>query len=96
MKRATILTLLALVWLLFVPVAWAQEEGYDLDWWTLDGGGASSPSGTGYTLGGTVGQPDAAVWQDAGYTLSGGFWLTGPAVAGYEVFLPVVIRSSGP
>ncbi len=96
MKRATVLTLLILVWLLLVPVTQAQG-GYDLDWWTADGGGDMSPAGTGYSLSGTVGQPDAATWQGAsGYTLSGGFWVTGPAMDGYEVFLPLVIRGSGP
>jgi len=91
MKWVTIFSLVTLA-LLLAPVAWAQE-GYDLSWWTVDGGGASPPSGTGYTLGGTIGQPDAATWQGAStYTLSGGFWFTGPALAGYEVFLPVIVR----
>ncbi len=81
---------------------WAQTRpedgaGYDLDWWTDDGGGDTSPSGTGYSIGGTIGQADAATWQGiGGYTLAGGFWVTGPAVDGYEVFLPLVIRGTGP
>ncbi len=91
MKRTTGLTFVVLALLLGISPALAQD-GYDLDWWTADGGGASPPSGTGYSLAGTIGQPDAAVWQDTGYTLSGGFWLIGPAVAGYAVFLPVVVR----
>ena len=96
MKRATIFTLLALA-LLLGAISVQAQGGYDLDWWTVDGGGASPSPGTGYSLGGTIGQPDAATWQGAsGYTLSGGFWVTGSAVAGYEVFLPVVIRGFGP
>ncbi len=91
MKRAMILTLLILILLLSAGSAWAQD-GYDLDWWTVDGGGVTSPSGTGYSLSGTIGQPDAAVWNDGGYSLSGGFWFTGPALVGYQVFLPVVVR----
>jgi len=81
---------------ILIGAQWAvpalAQSGYDLDWWTVDGGGVSAPPGTGYTLGGTVGQPDAATWQgDNGYTLSGGFW-TGSAAATYEIYLPVVLR----
>ncbi len=48
--------------------------GYDLTWWTVDGGGGTV-SGAGYTLMGTAGQPDAgAPLTGGGYTLTGGFW----------------------
>ena len=52
---------------------------YSLTWWTVDGGGASYVSGFGadgaaYTLGGAVGQPDAAAQHSTGaYTLRAGF-----------------------
>ncbi len=74
--------------------AWAQS-GYELDWWTVDGGGASLGGSSGYSLSGTVGQPDAAAvggGSPGPYGLSGGFWVTGPTAAGYEIFLPVVVR----
>ena len=43
-------------------VALAQSGGgYDLTWSTIDGGGTSSSRGSGYSPGGTAGQPDAGV-----------------------------------
>ncbi len=65
--------------------------GYDLSWNTIDGGGGTSTGG-GYTLNGTLGQPDAGTLADnTGYTLSGGFWASAPAR--YRIFLPVVLRN---
>jgi hypothetical protein len=69
------------------------QQGYDLNWWTVDGGGGTFSTGSGYSLGGTVGQPDAGVLGNGGYTLAGGFWCGGTlAVAGYNVYLPIVLR----
>ncbi len=60
-----------------VGVVWAQTGGgYDLTWWTVDGGGGTA-SGGGYTLMGTAGQPDAGTVSGGGYTLYGGFWAGG-------------------
>jgi uncharacterized repeat protein (TIGR01451 family) len=73
------------VLLLLAPLAVAQE-GYDLSWWTVDGGGgASTTLSVGYTLAGTAGQPDAgdhagATAGGGTYTLQGGFWDTYPAL----------------
>jgi hypothetical protein len=72
------------------PQELAQAGGYDLTWWTVDGGGTTSNGGSGYSLGGTVGQPDAAVWSGGGYTLAGGFW--GGAVVEHHIYLPLVLR----
>jgi hypothetical protein len=75
-----------------VPLALAQT-GYDLSWWTVDGGGHTLSTGEGYRLSGTAGQPDAGVLEGVGYTLAGGFW-RGGEVSGqsYEVYLPLVLR----
>ena len=75
-----------------VPLALAQT-GYDLSWWTVDGGGATLSTGEGYRLSGTAGQPDAGLLEGGGYTLGGGFW-RGGKVGGqfYTVYLPVVLR----
>ena len=54
-----------------------QAGGYELSWRTVDVGGANPREGSGYTLGGTVGQPDGAVWQGGDYVLEGGFWTEG-------------------
>jgi hypothetical protein len=50
-------------------------NGYDLSWYTIDGGGDTFSSGDGYQLGGTVGQLDASgPMAGEGSTLNGGFW----------------------
>lgn len=74
------------------PVVRAQRDtGYSVDWWTVDGGGQTEPDGPGYTLSGTMGQPDAASWSGGEYTLSGGFW--GRGEVQYNIYLPVVLRN---
>jgi hypothetical protein len=88
-----LLTLTAL--LLLASVALAQSGGgYDLTWSTVDGGGATWSEGGGYSLGATIGQPDAGVLSGGGYTLAGGFW--GGAVVRYGVYLPLVLRNYSP
>ena len=88
MRRATFLV--ALVFLLLAGVVLAAD-GYDLSWWTVDGGGATFSTGGGYTLGGSVGQPDAGALSGGDYTLLGGFWLG--AGAQYRLYLPVLLRN---
>ncbi len=63
----------------------------DPAWWTLDGGGWTFSSGGAYTLGATIGQPDA--WGMAGgdYALMGGFW-GGYVPPTYQAYLPVLLR----
>jgi len=74
-----------------ISTAAAQSGGeYDLSWWTVDGGGTTSNEGSGYSLGSTIGQPDAAVWFGDDYTLVGGFW--GGAVVEYRIYLPLVLK----
>ncbi len=51
-------------------------SGYELSWYTIDGGGVSS--GGQYVLTGTIGQPDAAYSSSEKYELLGGFWPGGP------------------
>lgn len=56
------------------PTAWAQSGGdYELEWSTVDNGGAISVGGD-YALGGAMGQPDAGTLSGGAYELSGGFW----------------------
>ncbi len=67
---------LFLALLLFpTSVVLAQSGGgYALEWNTIDAGGHTFSSGGAYTLGGTIGQPDAGALSGGSYTLSGGFW----------------------
>ena len=80
--------------LLLAGVAVAQTgDGYDLTWSTVDGGGATFHPGGAYTLGGTVGQPDARLLTGGEYTLGGGFWGGGTLVGvSYDTYLPLVFR----
>ena len=90
MKHAAILLALAAIFLL-ASVALADSGGdYDIPWWTVDGGYTFSTGGD-YTLGGTIGQPDAGVLTGGDYTLGGGFW--GGAAAEYRIYLPLVLRN---
>jgi hypothetical protein len=78
MKRNMILALAFLGVALAATPALAQ---YEINWWTVDGGGATFSIGGGYRLGGTIGQPDAGVLAGGDYTLYGGFWaVASPAV----------------
>jgi hypothetical protein len=88
------MAILLTILLLLASGAWAiAAESFDLSWMTFDGGGGTS-SGGGYTLGGTVGQPDAGLLAGGEYTLGGGFWGGGALFrAAYEVYLPLVVRS---
>ncbi|MEN3000855.1 MAG: hypothetical protein ABDI19_03310 [Armatimonadota bacterium] len=67
--------------LLSLTLANAQSGGgYDLSWGTIDGGGITFATGGTFTLGGTVGQPDASDALTGGpFSLTGGFWFTAPA-----------------
>jgi len=59
----------------------------------VDGGGAVGQAASlPYGLGGTAGQPDAALWQGGSYTLQGGFWREMGIVANYNIYLPLVLR----
>ena len=57
----------------------AATGGFDLTWFTVDGGGGTS-SGGDFVLSGTIGQPDAGDLAGGGFTLRGGFWQ--PVAAG--------------
>jgi hypothetical protein len=82
------LVLLLFLWLPNIALA-QGGGGYDLSWSSLDGGGGYSAAG-GYTLGGTIGQPDAGTLNAESYTLVGGFWAA--AAIEYRVYLPMVLR----
>ena len=93
MRRKLILftIIVGLTGLLFAGIATAQTGGgYDLSWWTVDGGGGDSAGGD-YTLQGTAGQPDAGTLSGGDYTLAGGFWGAISEQAA-KVYVPVILR----
>jgi hypothetical protein len=61
---------------------------FDLSWDTIDGGGVTFATGGIMSLGGTIGQPDAAVMGGGSYSLAGGFWQGGDLVSGVGDDLP--------
>lgn len=63
--------------LIFAPRA--RGQSYTIDWSTIDGGGVTFASGGPYSLGGTIGQPDAGVLTGGAYAVTGGFWALAPA-----------------
>jgi hypothetical protein len=63
----------AVFWVLLGAVALASGQSYTLDRFTIANGGGTS-SGGGYSVSGTIGQPDAGELSGGDYTLRGGFW----------------------
>ena len=91
MKRMLLLT--ALIAILLLTSFALATNGYDLSWWTVDGGGGTFSTGGGYTLGGTIGQPDAGLLIGGDYTLGGGFWGGGEVhQPAHLIYLPITMR----
>jgi hypothetical protein len=59
---------------ILMSVLGAVAQDYDIDWYTVDGGGEMSSAGGSYELAGTIGQADAGQMTGGSYTLNGGFW----------------------
>jgi hypothetical protein len=93
MKRRLIV-MLALVLVLLVSGVALATGSYDLSWWTVDsGGGVSTSLNPAYSLGGTIGQPDASSFMSGGgYSLAGGFWTSSEAATAEKVYLPLVTK----
>ncbi len=89
MRCICVIALMAL--LATLVVSWSAVaqigSGYDLTWNTVDNGGGAS-SHMGYTLQGTIGQPDTGALFNGEYTLTGGFWFS--AVVQQRIYLPIV------
>jgi hypothetical protein len=89
MKKLFLRLLLVLLIPSILVPSLAQAQNYALTWWTVDGGGGTS-SGDGYTLSGTIGQPDAGILSGGNYILSGGFWGNGSQ---HFIHLPLILRN---
>ncbi len=95
---ALVLVIVSLV-LLATPSAHAaapRSPSYSIAWYTMDGGGGTSTSGSGgYSVSGTIGPPSAGSQSGGGYSLEGGFWNTalGDVVTDLlNLFLPFIRR----
>ncbi len=54
-----------------------SAQDYQIDWYTVDGGGTMNSTGGTFDLSGTIGQPDAGVPSvliGGEFELTGGFW----------------------
>jgi hypothetical protein len=74
--EATTRLVIGIIFLTMIVSSNVNSE-YEINWYTIDGGGGRSTGGT-YTLTGTIGQPDAAYSRGGNYELLGGFWPGGP------------------
>ncbi|MFN2243357.1 MAG: hypothetical protein ACK2U2_13790 [Anaerolineae bacterium] len=92
MKRLSVLIVAALVLLAAVSLASAQTGEWELAWFTIDGGGGTSSSGSGYAVAGTIGQPDAGTLLGGAYALQGGFWQPATRAGDHLLYLPVILR----
>lgn len=70
------LGLIAVSNLLWPMVPAAVAQGFDISWYTIDGGGSTLCTGGAFQLAGTIGQPDASAASMTGgsFSLTGGFW----------------------
>ena len=68
----------SLIALLGLPSA-ALAQPFTLEWSTIDSGGAINLTAGAYTLGDSIGQPDAGTLTAAPYECQGGFWNTDQA-----------------
>jgi hypothetical protein len=81
MKAKLLSGIVAMLTLLGISTA-QSGGGYDLSWWTIDGGGITFATGGTFDLGGTVGQPDASTALTGGaFSLTGGFWFAPACIA---------------
>ena len=89
-----LIALAALALLLAGAPARAEASSFEVNWWTVDGGGGSSAGGA-YALAGTLGQPVAGALTGGAYALAGGFWDPAaglPPAWGGHVYLPLSLR----
>ena len=71
-----ILLCITVLLMLALASAAALADDFDVDWYTVDGGGDMWTTGGDFELSGTIGQPDAGATMTGGdFELTGGFWV---------------------
>lgn len=83
---------LAFAWFHVSGQAMQAGGGFELLWWTLDGGGGSS-EGSRYLVRGVVGQADTGSMAGDRFAINGGYWDAPGATRRTLVYLPVAIRT---
>jgi len=86
-KHRPVLAALAML-TLAMPALAQSGGGYEVTWSTVDGGGTVRASGGVYAVGGTIGQPDAAVLTGGQYAVHAGFWVDGVGLPAPSPLLP--------
>ncbi len=86
--RGAIAATFLLIFAIAGPMGAETVGGYDLSWSSVDGGGSVFATGGAYSLGATIGQPDAGSAAGGPYALSSGFWNDDQT----RVFVPRVLR----
>jgi hypothetical protein len=87
--QTKVLVVIMLVALLLIAARMMDPAIYQIDWWTVNGGGGVSSGGS-YSLSATIGQADAGTLSGGEFLLAGGFW--GGAFATYNLNLPIILR----
>ena len=75
--------------LLLLAASALNPASYQIEWWTVDGGGGVSSGGS-YSLSATIGQAEAGFLSGGEFLLTGGFW--GAALTSYKLNLPLIVR----
>lgn len=77
---------------LLITISAIAQTGYEIDWYSSDGGGTVSNGGE-YSISGIAGQPDAGYVESGNYSIAGGFF-SGSALTSTEIFifLPLLTR----
>jgi len=91
-KLHTVFASVLVLGTLALATSLSLSQSFRIDWSTIDGGGGTSTGG-GYSLSGTIGQPDAGAMSGGGFTLSGGFW--GALVPVQETGAPLLSIQAG-
>lgn len=93
-RRKLILILAICLLPLLIAATAMNLAGFNISSWTVDSGGGNSAQ-SGYSLSGTIAQPDAGTLSGEGYALAGGFWGGGEAAIidhSGSLYLPLVQR----
>jgi hypothetical protein len=83
-KKFRLALAVALLACLIVSGVVLAANTYAVNWSVVAGGGGQGSTGGGYSLSGTVGQPDVLSPMSGGsFTLTGGFWVGQPSTFTY-------------
>ncbi len=78
MNRKMKTTMPTLMLFLIIPLGLVTAGDFEIEWYTVDGGGEMRSSGGDFELSGTIGQPDTDEMSGGPYTWDGGIWAVPP------------------